>query len=168
MIRHMAGEERRDGVIIEHPNREKASSKATKAAVIVLLLVSVALMAIVAIGGWDSLEGAQGVLVAWMAAYLVLAYFCARWRRGTLPVSAALAVVLLIFAAIAGPQWLARDADGFVDPALPSGSLGLITLLLVPVQALLILFAMRGFQQAWNVEVERPAALPPAHRPSTA
>jgi hypothetical protein len=27
--------------------------------------------------------------------------------------------------------------------------------LLVPIQILLIAFAMRGFQQAWNVEVER-------------
>jgi len=28
----------------------------------------------------------------------------------------------------------------------------------VPLQLLLIAFAMRGFQQAWNVEVERPAS----------
>jgi hypothetical protein len=29
-----------------------------------------------------------------------------------------------------------------------------LTIILVPVQALLIVFAMRGFQQQWNVEVE--------------
>ena len=51
----------------------------------------------------------------------------------------------------------AGDKDGFTDPALPSGMLGLLTALLVPVQALLIAFSMRGFQQAWNVEVERHA-----------
>jgi hypothetical protein len=34
--------------------------------------------------------------------------------------------------------------------------LGLITLLIAPVQVLLILFAMRGFSQGWNVEVETP------------
>jgi hypothetical protein len=34
--------------------------------------------------------------------------------------------------------------------------LGLLTLLLVPVQVLLILFAMLGFSQGWNVEVEVP------------
>jgi hypothetical protein len=32
----------------------------------------------------------------------------------------------------------------------------LITLLIAPVQVLLILFAMFGFSQAWNVEVEVP------------
>ena len=32
--------------------------------------------------------------------------------------------------------------------------LGLLTIIIVPVQLLLIAFAMRGFQQQWNVEVE--------------
>ena len=32
--------------------------------------------------------------------------------------------------------------------------LGLLTLILVPVQLLLVAFAMRGFQQQWSVEVE--------------
>ena len=31
----------------------------------------------------------------------------------------------------------------------------MITLLIVPVQILLVVFAMRGFKQGWNVEVER-------------
>ncbi len=35
--------------------------------------------------------------------------------------------------------------------------IGLLTALIVPLQLLLIAFAMRGFQQAWNVEVEHPA-----------
>ena len=51
-----------DEVRIEHPNREKAASRATKAVVILLLLVSAALVAIVTIGGWDALEGANGPL----------------------------------------------------------------------------------------------------------
>lgn len=156
MIRHMAGEERSD-IVIDHPNRRKPSSKATKAMVIVLLLISVALMAIVAIGGWDALAGAQAVLIAYMAIYVILAFYCARWARGTLPVSAALAIILLIFAAIAGPEWLARDKTGFTDPDVDSGVLGLVTLLLIPIQLLLIAFAMRGFSQEWNVEVERPS-----------
>jgi len=161
MIRHMAGEDRGD-IVIDHPNRRKASSKATKAMVIVLLLVSVALMAIVAIGGWDALSGAKGVLVAYMGVYVLLAFYCARWSRGTLPVSAALGIILLIFAAIAGPEWLARDRTGFTDPNVDSGVLGLVTLLLIPVQLLLIAFAMRGFSQEWNVEVERPRDPGPA------
>jgi hypothetical protein len=148
-------EEQRDDVVLEHPNREKASSKATKAIVILLLLVSVGLMAIVALGGWDALEGAKAILIAYMAIYLILAFYCARWNRGVLPLAAAFGIILLIFAVIAGPEWFARDKTGFSDPTLDEGILGLITLLLVPVQVLLIAFSMRGFQQDWHVEVEK-------------
>jgi hypothetical protein len=84
-----------------------------------------------------------------------MAYYVARWNRGVLPVAAALAIVMLIFAAVATPAWFSRDKDGFEDPALAAEVLGMITAIIVPVQALLIGFAMRGFQQAWNVEVER-------------
>jgi protein-S-isoprenylcysteine O-methyltransferase Ste14 len=145
----------RDDVVIEHPNREKASSKATKAVVILLLLVSVALMLIVTIGGWDALEGAKALQVGYIIIYLVMAFFVARWNRGVLPVAAALAIILLIFAAVATPEWFDRDKTGFADPAINEDVLGLVTALLVPVQVLLIAFAMRGFAQAWNVEVER-------------
>jgi hypothetical protein len=155
MIRHMAGEERAD-VVTEHPNRKKPASRMTKWIVIGLLLISVALMLFVTIGGWTALEGAKGVLVAYIVVYLILAFYCARWTRGTLPLAAALGIVLLIFAAIAGPEWYARDDTGYTDPSVASGVLGLATLLLVPVQFLLIAFAMRGFSQDWHVEVEHP------------
>jgi hypothetical protein len=69
--------------------------------------------------------------------------------------SAVLAVLLLIFALVAGPNWFARDKSGFAQPALSAGLLGLLTLLIVPVQMLLVAFAMRGFSQGWNVELER-------------
>jgi hypothetical protein len=144
-------------VILEHPNREKASSKATKAVVILLLVASVVLMAIVAIGGWNTLEGAKAILVAYMAIYLIMAFYTARWNRGVLPLAAAFAIILLIFAAIAGPEWFNRDRTGFTSPPIDSHTLGVITLLLVPVELALIAFAMRGFQQEWSVEVERPA-----------
>jgi hypothetical protein len=157
----MAEEERRD-TIIEHPNRKKPAAKATKWIVILLLLASIGLMAIVTIGGWSALEGAKPVLIAYMAIYLILAFYCARWSRGTLPLAAALGIVLLIFAAIAGPEWFDRDRTGFTDPAVDSGVLGLVTLLLIPVQFLLIAFAMRGFSQDWHVEVERPKDAGPA------
>jgi hypothetical protein len=85
----------------------------------------------------------------------VLAFYVARWRSGLLPVAAALAIVLLLFAAISGPEWFARNGDGFTDPLLDSGVLGVLTLLLVPLQVLLIVFAARGFTQRWGVEVER-------------
>lgn len=144
-------------VVLEHPNRDKAASKATKLVVILLLLVSAGLFAIVTVGGWDALVGAQFLQIAYILLYVLMAYYVARWNRGVLPVAAALAIVMLIFAAVATPAWFARDKTGFQDPALPAELLGLITAIIVPVQALLIGFAMRGFQQAWNVEIERYA-----------
>lgn len=149
--------EAREGYVIEHPNRDKASSKATKAVVVLLLLVSAALMVIVTIGGWDALVGAKAVQIAYILLYLGMAYLVLRWNRGILPVAAALAIILLIFAAVSAPEWFDRDKEGFTDPTLDESILGLLTYLIVPVQVLLIGFAMRGFQQAWNVEVERPA-----------
>ncbi|MEA2474514.1 MAG: hypothetical protein QOE06_2429 [Thermoleophilaceae bacterium] len=140
--------------VIVHPNRDKAASKATKAAVILLLLVSAGLVLVVTVGGWGQLQGAQMVSIAYILIYVTIAYFVARWNRGTLPVASGLAILLLVVAAIAGPQWFDRDNSGYADSNLPAGMLGLLTLLIVPVQALLILFAMRGFSQQWNVEVE--------------
>jgi presenilin-like A22 family membrane protease len=161
MIPDMAGEERQD-VVIDLPNRDKASSKATRWIVVLLLLVSAGMMAFVLIGGWDALNGANSVVVGYIVVYLLLAFFCARWTRGTLPVAAALAIILLIFAAIAAPQWYERDQTGFTDPAVDSAVLGLVCFLLIPVQLLLMAFAMRGFTQNWNVEVERRVDAPPA------
>jgi hypothetical protein len=111
-------------------------------------------MLIVTIGGWDKLEGALGVQIAYIIVYAILAFFVARWSRGALPLVAALAILLAIFAGIAGPGWFERDKTGFEDPALSADFLGLVTLLIVPVQVLLIAFAMRAFQQEWNVEEE--------------
>jgi hypothetical protein len=74
-----------------------------------------------------------------------------------LPIASALAVLLLIFALVAAPSWFKRDNVGFAEPALNASLLGVITLTIVPVQVLLIAFAMRGFGQGWNVEVERSA-----------
>jgi hypothetical protein len=141
--------------VIEHPNRGKAESKATRVVVILLLLISVALILIVTIGGWSALVGAQAMQIFYILVYLLAAFYVARWNRGILPVIAALAIIMLIFALVATPAWFDRDHTGFTNPALSSALLGTITAIIVPVQALLIVFAMRGFQQAWNVEVER-------------
>jgi presenilin-like A22 family membrane protease len=149
-----------DEPVIEHPNRRKAASKITKVLVVLLLLVSAALILIVTLGGWDELQGAKVLQIAYVVLYVLMAFLVARWNRGVLPVAAALAIVMLIFAAIAGPQWFERDKEGFADPSIDAGTLGLVTLLIVPVQALLILGAMAAFRQAWNVEVER---LPDEH-----
>ena len=150
-------DENEDDTYIDRPNRRKASSKATKAIVAFLLIVSAVLMVIIALGGWGTMEGAKPLLILYILVYLLMAFLVMRWNRGVLPLSAALAIVLLIFAAVSGPAWFDRDKEGLAQPALHSDVLGLLSLLLVPIQILLIAFAMRGFQQAWNVEVERSA-----------
>jgi hypothetical protein len=149
----MAEEER---VVIVHPNRRKASSQLARLVVIALLIVSAAVVLIIAIGGWDAIEGAKPVQIAYVVIYFVLALFVARWSRGVLPMIAALAIILAIFAAVAAPAWFDRDKDGFTDPALSADLLGLLCTLLVPLQLALIVVAMIGFRQRWNVEAERP------------
>ena len=78
---------------------------------ILLLLASAAVNLIIAIGGWSTLEGAKPVQLAFILIYLVLAYFVARWSRGVLPMAAAFAVLLGIFAAIAAPGLVLARQD---------------------------------------------------------
>ncbi len=144
------------GLVVTHPNRDKPVVQATRTAVIALLLVSAALVLAITVGGLQALEGFQPVTVqcGYVLIYLVLAFYAARWNRGVLPISAALAVLLAIFAMVAAPAWFLRDKVDYAQPNLNAGLLGVLTLLVIPVQILLIAFAMRGFSQGWNVELE--------------
>jgi len=158
----------RPGYTIIFPNRDKAASKATKAIVVLILIVSVALMLIVTMGGWSKLQGLKAVNFMWCAVYLIIAFYVSRWNRGLLPIAAALAILLLIMSIIAGTgaagtSWFDRNHAGFASAktifgpkGLDPDMLGLLTLLMAPVQLLLIFFTMRGFSQGWNVEVEVP------------
>jgi hypothetical protein len=141
-------------VVLTHPNRDKPEAKATKAAVILLLITTAVLVIVITIGGWSALQGAQVVAFGYALVYFVMAYYVLQWNRGVLPVAAALAILLAVLAAVAAPAWFARDKTGFDDPSLEPSILGLLTVIVVPVQVLLIAFAMRGFSQKWNVEVE--------------
>jgi presenilin-like A22 family membrane protease len=154
-----SGSDPQQGVFITHPNRDKSVVQATRATVIFLMLVSAALVLIITIGGAKVLEGSGPVViqVLFVVLYFVLAFYAARWNRGVLPVAAALAVLLATFALVAAPSWFNRDKAGFAQPAINAGVLGVLTLLLIPVQILLIAFAMRGFSQGWNVELEQRA-----------
>jgi presenilin-like A22 family membrane protease len=143
------------GVIVTHPNRGKPAVQATRMTVVLLLIVSAVLILIVTIGGWSTLEGDIPILLAFAIVYLLMAFFTGRWSRGVLPMAAALALLLLVFAMVAAPSWFARDKAGFAEPALPASLLGVITLAIIPVQILLIAFAMRGFSQGWNIELEQ-------------
>lgn len=156
------------GYAVVRPNRDKTVCKLTRAAVVLILLASVSLLLAVTLGGWSKLEGMKPLTFAWVAAYLVMAFYVWRWARGMLPIAAGLAVLLLIVAVVAatgtsGTSWFDRGSAGF-GPAtsifgsagLQSGTLGLLVVLVIPVQALLAVVAMRGFAQRWNVELEVP------------
>jgi lysylphosphatidylglycerol synthetase-like protein (DUF2156 family) len=143
--------------VIYHPNRDKATSKATKAIVVLLLLVSVGLMALITIGGWKNLQGAKIVAVGFIIVYLIMAYYVNKWQRGVLPLAAGLAIVLGVFAAIAAfssGSWFDRDHTGYDQTGLPPTLIGMLCVILLPVLLLLIAFAMRAFAQKWNIEIE--------------
>ena len=155
----------RPGYELWRPNRDKAESKTMKAVIAFVLLVSAALLIIITIGGWERLLGPSvgAMSLMWAGLYILFAFLVMRWSRGILPVAAALAVILAIFAAISAPEWFARSKDGLDSPALPEELLGLLTLVLVPVQLVLIAVAMIGFNQEWHVEEERPVGGQPLH-----
>jgi lysylphosphatidylglycerol synthetase-like protein (DUF2156 family) len=156
----------RPGYAVINPNRDKFLCKVTRLIVVLILLASVALMLILTIGGWSKLQGLKPINFAWCILYLILAVFVMRWSRGLLPIAAAMAILLLIVAVIAGTglagtSWFDRNHHGFSGPhsllggkGLGDQVLGTVTLLLIPVEIALIVFAMIGFAQGWNVEIE--------------
>jgi hypothetical protein len=157
----------RPGYELWRPNREKPEAKSARALVVFLLLVSAGLALVITLGGWSRLEGGKVFALLYVAVYVLFAFLVARWNRGVLPVASALAIILAIFAGIAAPAWFDRAKDGLSSPALPEELLGLLTLLLVPVQVILIAVAMVAFNQDWHVEEERPIGdeLPPPEPP---
>jgi lysylphosphatidylglycerol synthetase-like protein (DUF2156 family) len=146
----------RPGYELWRPNREKAEAKSARALVVFLLLVTAALSFVIIVGGWSRLEGVKFLTVIYAALYVLFAFLVARWNRGVLPVASALSIILAIFAGIAAPAWFDRAKDGLSDPALPPDLLGILCLLLVPLQVILIAVAMVAFNQDWHVEEERP------------
>ena len=155
----------REGYELWRPNREKSGSKTTKAIIAIVLLASAALLIVITLGGWDHLQSSSvGIMtIGWALLYVLFAFLVMRWNRGLLPVASAMAVVMIIFATVAAGGWFARDKDGLDSPALPEDLLGTLTLIVVPVQMLLIAVAMIGFNQEWHVEEERPVGGQPLH-----
>ncbi len=160
----------RPGYRVVHPNRERAICKLTRGFVVIVLLVSVALMLAVTVGGWSKLQGMTPVNFIWSAVYLVMAVFIARWARGLLPIAAVLGLLLLAIAAIAslgvgGTSWFDRGHGSYAAAHALGGGVGLgpdvigtIVVALIPVQLVLILVAVVAFAQGWNVELEVPDA----------
>jgi hypothetical protein len=157
----------RPGYELWRPNREKPEAKSARALVVFLLLVTAGLTFVIIVGGWSRLEGVKVLTIAYAALYVLFAFLVARWNRGVLPVASALAIILAIFAGIAAPAWFDRAKDGLSDPALPPDLLGILCLLLVPLQVILIAVAMVAFNQNWHVEEERPIGdeIPPGKDP---
>jgi hypothetical protein len=149
--------ERSDDVQIEHPNRKKASSKLARLIVFVLLIASAVLVLIGSLGGWGETQGARGLQVAFIVLYLVLAFFLLRWSSGVLPMAAALAIVMAIFALVSAPGWFDRDKDGFATTSIGPDVMGLLCIIIAIVQVLLIVASLYAFRQGWGVEVERKA-----------
>jgi hypothetical protein len=156
------------GVVVTHPNRDKAVVQSTRVVVILLLLVTIGLLLLNTIGGWKVLEGALPVQLGFIVVYILMVYSAIRWSRGVLPLAAALGILLIIFSLAAAPSWFERNEAGFAQPLLSPGFVGVVTLLIIPVQMLLVAFSMRGFNQGWNVEVERRDPSAGAHTGSGA
>lgn len=155
----MAIGEARRGYELWRPNREKASCQTTRFVVILLLLVSVALMLIIALGGWEVLNGGARygfMVIAFSAVYLLLAYMVFKWSRGAISLIVALAVLTIIFCAVGAGSWFARDKPGFTEAALPSDLIGVFVLILIPVQIALAVASAIAVNQEWHVEEERP------------
>jgi hypothetical protein len=141
------------------PNREKSGSVTTKWLIVLLLLLTACLAALITIGGWDVLQGGSGMGIAcaiYAILYFAFAFLVSRWRRGILPVAAALSMILAIFCAVGADSWFARDKSAFTEALFPSSVVGILVIILMLVQLVVIVAALYGFNQAWNVEEERP------------
>jgi presenilin-like A22 family membrane protease len=149
----------RPGYELWRPNREKSGSVTTKWLVVLLLLITAALAAVITIGGWKVLQGGHGmgiICAIYALLYFFFAILVARWRRGILPLAAALSMILAIFCAVGADSWFARDKAGFDEAALSSSVVGVLVIVLMVVQLVVIVAALYGFNQGWNIEEERP------------
>lgn len=159
MIALMALGEARPGYELWRPNRAKSSSLTARFVVMLLLVVSTVLMFLVIFGGWSLLAGGTtfGLIgIAFGLVYLLLAVMTYRWSRGALTLTIAFAVLLLIFCAVGAGSWFARDKPGFAEAALPTDLIGMLVVILIPIQLVLAVAAAVAFTQEWHVEEERP------------
>jgi hypothetical protein len=131
----------------------------TKWVIVLLLLLTAGLAGLITIGGWSVLQGGGGmgiVCAIYAILYFFFAFLVARWRRGILPLAAALSMILAIFCAVGAASWFARDKAGFDQALLSSSVVGVLVIILALVQLVVIVAALYGFNQGWNIEEERP------------
>lgn len=131
----------------------------TKWVIVLFLLITAVLAAIITVGGWSVLQGGSGmgiVCAIYAILYVFFAVLVARWRRGILPLAAALSMILAIFCAVGADSWFAREKSGFSEAGLSSSVVGVLVIILAVVQLVVIVVALYGFNQGWNIEEERP------------
>jgi hypothetical protein len=127
--------------------------------IVLLLLITAGLAGLITIGGWTVLQGGSGmgiICAIYALLYLWFAFLVVRWRRGILPLAAALSMILAILCAVGANSWFARDKTGFEEAALSSSVIGVLVIVLAIVQLVVIVAALYGFNQGWNIEEERP------------
>jgi hypothetical protein len=159
MIDAVSVGEVRPGYELWRPNREKADSVTAKFVITFLLLVTAAIAIVIGITGFSLMSGGSGMAVICLIYGFLYAFFgflVFRWRRGVLPVAAALSMILAIFCAVGADSWFARDKSGFEEGLLPSPLIGLLVIVLMLIQIVLMAAALYGFSQEWHVEEERP------------
>lgn len=139
---------------LEYPNRDKTSSKIMRLVVILVLLVSSVLITIVSIQGWDLMQQAKVLNIAFIVLNVIFILQILRWSRGVLPMAAGIAAFVAIFAGVSITSWYERDAPGYADATL-SGHLGFLTTLIFIAQFVVIVVAITAFSQNWQTEVER-------------
>lgn len=156
------------GYVVTYPNREKRSSRATRAVVVLVLGLSAALMLVVTVGGWSKLAGLLPVNLIWCLVYLVMAFYVMRWAREWLPIAVGLGALMLTFSVIAetaaaGVSWSDRNAPGYAPAhtlfgggGLSPSTLSALTIAIAVTQLLLIAVAASAFRQGWNIEYEVP------------
>jgi hypothetical protein len=167
----------RPGYVVIYPNRDKASAKLVRLLVALLLLGSAFLMALITLGGWSDFAGLKPANLIIILIYIALAvYIWIRWARGLLPMAAFMGILILMMAVVstfgmAGTSWFDRSHTGFAHAQSLFGStgfsadiLGTLTVLLIFVEIALIVVAMIGFSQGWNVEQEVPEDEAKVHR----
>jgi FtsH-binding integral membrane protein len=142
--------------VVTHPNRDAAASKATRSIVLLLLVVSAVLVFVLVVGAHGASAGATPLEFFIGLLYVLYTYLVLHWRSGALPIAAATAVIAGVFAAVSVNGWFDRDGTGFSNPVLPNDVMGLLVLAFAIVQIPLLVFALRGFQQQWQVELEMP------------
>jgi hypothetical protein len=138
----------------DYPNRDKTASKVMRVVVLVVLLVSTGLIAAVSIKGWDLMDEARTLNIAFIVINLIFVVQVVRWSRGVLPMAAGVATFIAIFAGVSVQSWYQRDAVGFNDASL-SSEVGFLTIVLFAVQFVVIAATVFALSQNWQEEIER-------------